>query len=112
MVVFEDEAAYVQGAKTMDKEVAGKMGRQEYALLSGSDAYVFIPGRPLSSYYSGLTSEERSTSLAYNSSWYEAAEKAKLRGVRLTFGYVGKEMTKVLGRAPDRIIEHQTESNP
>jgi len=107
LVLFEDQEAYVYGVKTMDKEVSGKMGRHEYALLSGSDAYVFIPGPPLSSYYTGLTGEERSSSIAYNTSWYEAAEKAKLRGVRLTFGYVGKDMSKVLGKAPDKIIEHQ-----
>ncbi|MHB1867886.1 MAG: M29 family metallopeptidase [Nitrososphaerales archaeon] len=107
LMLFEDQEAYVYGVKTMDKEVSGKMGKHEYALLSGSDAYVFIPGPPLSSYYSGLTGEERSSSLAYNTSWYEAAEKAKLRGVRLTFGYVGKDMSKALGKAPDKIIEHQ-----
>jgi leucyl aminopeptidase (aminopeptidase T) len=107
LVVFEDMDAYVQGAKTMDKENRGKMGKHEYAMLSGSDAYVFIPGPPLSSYYSGLSSEERVASVGYNSSWYEAAEKARLRGVRLSFGYTVKEMAKVLGKAPDKIIDHQ-----
>jgi leucyl aminopeptidase (aminopeptidase T) len=107
LVVLEDEEAYVQGVKTMDKEMLGKMGRHEFGMLSGSDAYVFIPGHPLSSYYGSLSNQERSASIAYNSAWYEAAEKAHLRGVRMSFGYVTKEMAKILGKPQEKIIAHQ-----
>lgn len=107
LVVFEDEQAYVQGVKVTENESRGKMGKHEYALLSGTDAYVFIPGPPLSSFYSGLTNEERTSSVAYNTAWYEAAMKAKLRGARLSFGYVGKELARVLGKTQDKIVEHQ-----
>lgn len=107
LVVFEDTDAFVQGAKAMDKEYGGKMGKHEYAMLSGSDAYVFIPGPPLSAYYSRISNEERNASTEYNSSWFKAAREAKLRGVRLTFGWVGKEMAKALGEAPDKIVEQQ-----
>lgn len=110
VVVFEDEEAYVESAKNMDKDYRGKMGKQEYALLSGSDTYVFIPGPPLSAFYSGLTSEERAASTGYNSSWYEAAEKGRLRGVRLSFGYVGKDMAGVLGRSKKNIAQHQLQA--
>lgn len=107
MVLFEDEEAYVQGAKTMDREVLGKMGKHELGMLSGSDAYVFIPGHPLSTYYSGLSAQERSASIGYNSEWYDAAEKAKLRGVRLSFGYATREMAKILGKPVEKIVAHQ-----
>jgi leucyl aminopeptidase (aminopeptidase T) len=107
LVTFEDEEAYVQGLKSMDKEVLGKMGKHEYGMLSGTDAYVFIPGHPLSTYYPSLSNQERSAGISYNSSWYDAAEKAKLRGVRLSFGYVTKEMGRILGKPPEKIIEHQ-----
>ncbi len=107
LVVFEDEEAYLEGAKSTDKEMSGKMGKHEYGLLSGTDTYVFIPGPPLSMFHSGLSIQERSSSTAYNTSWYESAEKAKLRGVRLSTGYVGKDMAKVLGKPEDKIIEHQ-----
>lgn len=107
LLVLEDEDAYVKGIKTLDNETKGKMGKQEYALLSGSDAYAFIPGPPLSAYYSTLTAEQRTSATGYNDSWYEAAEKAKIRGVRLSFGYVGREMAKVLGKPVEKIVEHQ-----
>ncbi|MDG6923617.1 MAG: hypothetical protein JRN67_10045, partial [Nitrososphaerota archaeon] len=107
LVVFEDERAYVEGVKAMDKEFRGKMGKHEYALLSGTDAYAFITSPTLSAYYPGLTAEERVSSTAYNNTWYEAAEKARLRGVRLSFGYTGKEMAKVFGKPVDKIVEHQ-----
>lgn len=106
-VVLEDEEAYVQGVRTMDKEVLGKMGKQEYALLSSSDAYVFIPGPPLSPFYSGLTPEERALATAYNPSWYQAAEKARIRGARVSLGYVTKDMARVLGKPLEKIIAHQ-----
>jgi leucyl aminopeptidase (aminopeptidase T) len=107
LVTFEDEEAYVQGVKSMEKAVLGKMGKHEFGMLSGTDAYVFIPGHPLSAYYSGLSNQERSAGISYNSSWYDAAEKAKLRGVRLSFGYATREMGKILGKPPEKIIEHQ-----
>src|SRR5208283_2124710 len=43
LVIYEDEKAYVDGIKNMPKEAIGKMGRHEFSLLSGSDAYIFIP---------------------------------------------------------------------
>ena len=107
LVVLEDEEAYVQGVKKMDREMLGKMGKQEYALLSATDAYVFIPGPPLSAFYSRLTPEERALATAYNPSWYEAAEKARLRGARINLGYVTKDMAKVLGKSQEKIIAHQ-----
>ena len=73
IVLFVDEEAYVQGVKAMKEEDRGKMGKQEFALLSGTDAYVFIPGYPLSQYYPVLTQEERTSSTSYNGLWYEAA---------------------------------------
>lgn len=107
LVAYEDEEAFVQGAKTMDKEVLGKMGKHELGMLSGSDAYVFIPGHPLSAYYGGLSAQEKSATIGYNSEWYDAAEKARLRGVRMSFGYATKEMAKILGNPVEKIVAHQ-----
>jgi hypothetical protein len=44
LTIFEDEDTYVEGVHKTPKDVLGKMGKQEYKLLSGTDAYVFIPG--------------------------------------------------------------------
>src|SRR2546428_2926048 len=83
------------------------MGKHEYAMLSGSDGYVFIPGPPLGTYTRKITRQEYIESTRYNDSWYRAAKKANLRGVRLTFGYVGRDIARLLGRSVEDIVEHQ-----
>ncbi len=107
VIVFEDEQGYVDGVKVTPKEILGTMGKQEYGLLSGSDAYVFIPGPPIGAYSPRLTKQEHSDSTKYNTSWYEAAEKAKLRGARLPWGYVGKEYAKLYSKGPEEFARAQ-----
>ena len=89
ITLLEDEAAFLDGVRNASREIVGLMGKQEYAMLSGSDGYVFIPGPPLGTYTRKITRQEYVDSTRYNDSWYKAAKKANLRGVRLTFGYVG-----------------------
>ncbi len=107
LLMLEDEEAFVDGIKNMPEEIVGTMGKHEYNLLAGTDAYIFIPGPPLGAYYSKLTSEQKAAGMRYNSSWYEAAEKAKLRGVRFTAGYVGKDVASLIGKKVDQIVAHQ-----
>lgn len=107
ILVFEDESAYVKGVKSSPAEFQGNMGKHEMALLSNSDAYVFIPGPPIATYSTSLSAQEKSRSTAYNSSWYEAAEKARLKGVRLSFGYIGADYSKLLGKSVASIVSHQ-----
>jgi leucyl aminopeptidase (aminopeptidase T) len=107
VMLFEDEQAYVEGVRRAPKESLGVIGKNEYNLLSGTDAYVFIPGQALGAYSKTLTPDELSQSTRYNSSWYDAAEKAKLRGARLAFGYVGKDLAKMLGKSIEDIVRGQ-----
>gem|GEM_PF-611951 len=107
VVVFEDESAYVEGVKVTPKDVLGSMGKHEYGLLAGSDAYVFIPGPPIGAYSPRLSRQEVTDSTKYNHSWYEAAEKARLRGARLPFGYVGKEYARLIKKRPEEVVRHQ-----
>ncbi len=107
VVIFEDEESYVDGVKNMPKDVLGVMGRHEYSLLSGTDAYVFIPGPPLGPYYRRISREDYASSTRYNGSWYDAAEKAKIRGVRLSFGYVGEDLSHYLGRGMGQVARTQ-----
>src|SRR3989442_9890717 len=83
------------------------MGRNEYGMLKGTDAYVFIPGPLLAAYQTKVNPRLVSDSTRYNSSWYDAAKKAKLKGARLTFGYVGDEMAKIMGRTVQQVAERQ-----
>jgi leucyl aminopeptidase (aminopeptidase T) len=110
LLIFEDEPTYLDGVKHTPKDVLGLMGKHEYGLLASTDAYVFIPGPPLGVYYKRMTREEFSNATKYNSSWYDAAEKAKLKGVRLTFGYVGSDMARFLGKPVPEVVHAQLEA--
>ena len=107
LVTYEDEEGYVKGVRSTPKEALGKMGMHEYGVLSNSDAYVFIPGPPISGYYPKITREEFMGSTSYNRSWYDAAKKAGLRGARLSFGFVGNDLARLLGRNRSEIVLHQ-----
>ena len=111
VVIFEDESAYIEGVRVTPKDVLGSMGKQEYGLLAGSDAYVFIPGPPIGAYSPRLSRQEVTDSTKYNRSWYEAAEKARLRGARLPFGYVGKDYAKLLRKRPEEVARHQLKAS-
>jgi len=107
ITLLEDEAAFLDGVRNASREIVGLMGKHEYAMLSGSDGYVFIPGPPLGTYTRKITRQEYIESTRYNDSWYKAAKKANLRGVRLTFGYVGRDIARLLGRSVEDVVEHQ-----
>lgn len=107
ILLAEDEETYVFGLKNSPKDSLGKMGKHEYGLLAASDAYVFIPGPAIGAYYPMLSQEESSLGTQYNLSWYDTAAKAKLRGTRLTFGYIGKDIARLLKKSPDSIIRNQ-----
>ncbi len=104
---LEDEEAYIEGASRAPKDRIGMMGRNEYGMIEGTDAYVFIPGPLLAPYQTRIKPQLMSESTRYNRSWYEAAEKAKLKGARLAFGYIGEEMAKVMGRTVEQVVERQ-----
>ncbi len=110
VLLFEDEGSYVEGLRGAPKAIVGKMGKHEYALLSATDAYVFIPG-PVLGGSPKLSREEVVASTRYNSSWYKAAKAARLRGARLTFGYAGEEMARVLRKSLADIVEHQLKAS-
>ena len=107
VMLYEDEAAYVEGVRRAPEDTVGQMGRHEYGLLSGTDAYIFVPGQAIGIYSKTLRPEERERSTRYNSSWYEAAEKAGLRGARLSFGYAGRDMARFLGKPVKEIVRAQ-----
>ncbi len=106
-LMLEDEEAYIEGITRAPKESLGKMGDNEYGLLEKTDAYVFVPGPLLAAYQTKVDPRLLSESLGYNGPWYDSAEKAKIRGARVTFGYVGEEMAEVLGRTVKAVTDRQ-----
>jgi leucyl aminopeptidase (aminopeptidase T) len=107
VLLLEDEEAYIEGVSRAPKDKIGMMGRNEYGMVEGTDAYVFIPGPLLAVYQTRIRPQLMSSSTKYNESWYNASEKAKLRGARLAFGYIGEEMAGVMGRTVQQVLERQ-----
>jgi leucyl aminopeptidase (aminopeptidase T) len=107
VVILEDEDAYVEGLRRSPRDRVGTMGRNEYGMLEGTDAYVFIPGPLIATYQTRVDPKLMSDSTRYNDSWYDAAEKAKLKGARLTYGYIGDEMARMMGRTAKQVEEKQ-----
>jgi len=110
LITYEDADSYAEGIRSTPKDALGVMGKHEFALLSGSDAYVFIPGPPIAAFSKQITRQEYIDSTKYNESWYKAAEKAKLRGARMTFGYVGEDIAGVFGKTPEAVARHQLQA--
>jgi leucyl aminopeptidase (aminopeptidase T) len=110
VLLLEDEEAYIEGASRAPKDKIGAMGRNEFGVIEGTDAYVFVPGPLLAPYQTKVKPELMSHSLRYNESWYRAAEKAKLRGARLAFGYIGEEMAKAMNKTVQQVVERQLEA--
>jgi len=111
LLILEDDDAYLWGLQNSPKESLGQMGKHEYNLLSATNAYVFIPGPLIGTYVPSITKEQASEGTAYNSSWYQAAEKAGIRGVRLTFGYLGPDVAKILGKKLDDVVVRQLKAS-
>jgi leucyl aminopeptidase (aminopeptidase T) len=106
VLLFEDEDSFVEGVRQLPDERLGELGAHESALLSKTNAYVFVPG-PILGGSAKLSREEFTASTAYNPSWYRTAKKAGLRGARMTFGYVGPELAMILRKPVSRVVEHQ-----
>lgn len=111
ILVFEDEKAYIEGVRNAPRETLGVMGRHEFALLSATDAYVFVPGQALGVYSRTLEPAELAGSTRYNSAWYDAAERAGLRGARMAFGYVGRDMARMVGKSIDKVVLNQLKAS-
>lgn len=107
LTLFEGEDAYINGIREGDRDSIGVIGKHERALLGSTDAYVFIPGPPIGALSRKLDRKDVTASTRYNSAWYEDASKARLRGARLTFGYVDEDVAGALGRTPRTIVAHQ-----
>ena len=106
VTLFEDESAYVEGVRRSPEDQLGVIGRHEYALLAASDGYVFVPNSLLGPYAKKLNPGESAKATAYNSSWYDAAEKAGLRGARMSWGFVGPELARILGKTVAQVVDH------
>jgi len=95
-LLFEDEETYWRGVETLPTTKLGQVSASEWAALSKADAYIFLPGpADIARYRKNMPKSQAAA--AYNSEWYRRAEKARLRGARLLFGYVTRERAQSYG---------------
>lgn len=85
-VLYEDETTYWNSVAECKPADVGKMPKAELGAISKADAYVFFWGPEDRPRLRALPKEQFDALTSYNSHWYEAAAKAKLRGCRMEIG--------------------------
>lgn len=95
MLLMEDEAALFRSVESL-KPGAQKLGSHEWAALGKANAYVFIPGPADLPRVWGL-GPKWGAAFPSNGEWYARAAKAKIRGVRLLYGYTSAERAQAYG---------------
>jgi leucyl aminopeptidase (aminopeptidase T) len=95
MLMVEDEEAFWRTIETL-KPGANKAGSHEWAALKEADAYVFLTG-PADITRVWKNGARMGTAYPSNDEWYARAARAKIRGVRVLYGYATKERADAYG---------------
>ena len=93
LLLMEHEETFWRCFDSLEGEKLGKVGEHEWAALEKANSYVFIPG-PADLQRIWKTRSKYIAATAYNSEWYEKAERIRLKGVRLAFGYASVEQAR------------------
>ena len=94
LLFFEDEDTFWRCCDNLGSEKLGKVGEHEWAALEKTSSYIFIPG-PADFRRMLKDRPKYLAAAAYNSEWYERAERHRLKGARLAFGYASAEQARV-----------------
>lgn len=95
MMLVEDEDAFWRTVEGL-KPGANKAGTHEWAALKEADAYVFMIG-PADIGRVWKNGPKMGGAYPSNEEWYTRAAKAKIRGVRMLWGYTTKERADAYG---------------
>ena len=80
---YEDEATYWRSVEECKAADVGRMPGPELGAIAKADGYVFFWGPEDRPRLRALPKEQLGALTSYNSLWYQAAEKAHLRGCRM-----------------------------
>lgn len=86
LVPYEDERAYWEAVDDGELDVLGTAAAHEWAALSKANVYIHMWGPGDRVRLNALPSAKSDRLFAFNSSWYQAAAKAKVRGARMELG--------------------------
>ncbi len=95
MLIVEDEETLFRSLDAL-RPGATKAGGHEWAALSKANAYMFIPG-PADLPRAWAMGSKWGAAYPSNGEWYDRAKRAKLRGVRVLFGYTSEERAGAYG---------------
>lgn len=94
MLVVEDEEAFWRAIETL-RPGSNKAGSHEWAALKETDAYVFVIG-PADIARAWKNGPKMGGAYPSNDEWYKRAARAKVRGVRMLWGYTSEERAAAL----------------
>jgi leucyl aminopeptidase (aminopeptidase T) len=86
VLLYEDDATFWRAVEEAGSEELGRVGSHEWALLSATNAYVYLTGPSDSERVKRLSSADQAKLFAYDNEWFRVTEKAGTRRVRLDLG--------------------------
>lgn len=95
MLIMEDEQALFRSLGAL-RPGATEAGSHEWAALSKANAYLFIPG-PADLPRAWAMGSKWAAAYPSNSEWYKRAKRARIRGVRLLYGWTSPERAAAYG---------------
>lgn len=100
-VLYQDEATYWKSLDLSGPKILGQLGRQEWAMVEKTDAYVSFwgPSDGLREYR--LPEETQEEMTAFDERWYETAGRSGLRLARMFLGRVGPTTARGYGVSED-----------
>jgi leucyl aminopeptidase (aminopeptidase T) len=98
LLMVEDEQALFRSVETLKSGATGA-GAHEWAALSKTNAYLFVPG-PANLPHAWAMGPKWGAAFPSNDEWYQRAARAKLRGVRMLYGYASDERAAAYGIDP------------
>lgn len=108
---YEDEASYWRAVAECKPGDVGRMPAPEAGAISKADGYVFFWGPEDRPRLRALPPEQSAALTAYNSAWYEAAEKAHLRGCRMEVGQATAPAAQYYGVSQARWMDSLVEAS-
>ena len=101
VLVYNDEATYWKTLEVAGPKVLGISGRQEWALLERTDAYVSFFGPSDMVREASLPEETLKATTAFDEQWFELAERSGLRLARMYLGRVSAASARAFGVDPE-----------
>lgn len=96
-LLYEDEATYWRSVEEGQAADVGRMPDPELGAIAKADGYVYFWGPADRPRFRALPKEQSKLLTSYNARWYQAAEKARLRGCRMEIGRATPETARAFG---------------